>query len=161
MVIASTTNCAQEASAKSPKSWSCLDLFHAAPIERVAMIKSGVPARWAKAMLGDFMRGCGRDLSSLKPSMTAVNRKAALDVRLSLWEGELVLGIAGLIGQIEMMVRDSGTPEGFDASDWFANWAISPLPALGGERPIEYLDTGEGRTVISRLFDQMQSSAYA
>lgn len=59
------------------------------------------------------------------------------------------------------MVRESGAPDGFNASDWFAGWVTSPLPALGGERPIEYLDTWDGRVVISRLLTKMQSGAYA
>lgn len=58
-------------------------------------------------------------------------------------------------------MSESGAPDGFNASDWFAGWVTSPLPALGGERPIEYLDTCDGRAMISHLLDQMQSCAYA
>lgn len=141
--------------------WTCSDVFKAAPIERVAIIKNGLSAHWVKMTLADFMRGCGRELSALKLSQAAINRKAAIDARLSLGKSECALGVAGLIGQIETMVQETGAPDGFNASGWFAGWVTSPLPALGGERPIEYLDTWDGRIVISGLLTQMQSGAYA
>ena len=31
--------------------WSYLDIFNASPVERIAMIKGGVEARWAKTIL--------------------------------------------------------------------------------------------------------------
>lgn len=137
--------------------WTCLDVFHAALSERVAMIKAGVPARWVQATLGDFMRGCGAGVPLPKLSTRTLNRKAAADVRLSLAQSERVVDLAAMIGQVEAMARDSGVIEGFNAATWLADWATSPLPALGGERPIAYLDTWEGRCVVSRLLAQMQS----
>lgn len=143
------------------QNWTCSDVFRATPLERIAIVKSGLPARWVKIALADFMRGCGRELSVLKLSQAAINRKAALDACLSLRKSEYALGVAGLIGQIETMIQETGAPDGFNASGWFAGWVLSPLPALGGERPIEYLDTWDGRIVISRILTQMQSGAYA
>ena len=35
------------------------------------------------------------------------------------------------------------------------------MPALGGERPVELMDTMEGQTLVSNLLAQMQSGAYA
>ncbi|PIB92291.1 MbcA/ParS/Xre antitoxin family protein [Caulobacter sp. FWC2] len=140
--------------------WTCMDAFKAAPIERIAVAKSGLPARWVKLALGDFMLGCGRELSTLKLSQRGIGRMAAIGARLSVGRSECALGIAVLIGQIETMVRASGEPAEFNASNWFAQWVTSPLPALSGERPIEYLDTWDGRVVLSRLLAQMQSSAY-
>lgn len=141
--------------------WTCLDVFNAAPSERLAMIKAGVPARWVKATLGDFLRGCGRDVSLLKLSSTTLNRRGTADARLSLEQSERAVGLAAMIGQAEAMVRESGAADGLDASTWLAGWVTSPLPALGGECPIEYLDTWEGRGIISRFLAQMQSAAYA
>jgi uncharacterized protein (DUF2384 family) len=157
MVAVSTAN----RDADVPQHWTCLDVFRAVLVERIALIKSGVSAHWVKTALGDFMRECGQHLSAAGLSQADVSRKAALNAPLSLGKSECVVGIAGLIGQVEAMVKESGAPEGFNASIWFAEWVISPLPALGGDRPIEYLDTWDGRTVISRLLGQMQSSAYA
>lgn len=137
-----------------------MDAFKAAPIERVTAIKGGLPARWVKVALGDFMLGCGRELSALKLSQRAISRMATTGARLSQERSECALGVAELIGQVEAMMRASGESGEFSASNWFAQWVTSPLPALGGERPIEYLDTWDGRIVISRLLAQMQSGAY-
>jgi hypothetical protein len=58
-------------------------------------------------------------------------------------------------------VRRPGLREGFDASRWVGEWLERPLPALGGAKPAEYMDTMEGQELISRLLAQAQSGAYA
>ena len=72
-----------------------------------------------------------------------------------------MLGLAKLVGQLEAMVEESGDPEGFDALGWLSDWLREPLPALGGNRPIGFLDTMEGQAVVSQALAQMQSGAYA
>jgi hypothetical protein len=67
----------------------------------------------------------------LKLSQATVNRKAARDEMLSLDEGERVIGMVKLIGQVEAMVQESGDPEGFDAAAWVARWLREPLPNTG------------------------------
>jgi uncharacterized protein (DUF2384 family) len=66
-----------------------------------------------------------------------------------------------LVGQLEMIVAESGNPEGFDASEWISNWLSEPLPALGGEKPINFLDTMEGQDLVSDALARIQSGAYA
>lgn len=90
-----------------------------------------------------------------------VDRKVRQQKRLSPEETERVLGVATLVGQVERMVQESGTPDGFDAAVWTAAWLDRPHPALGGARPATLMDTAEGRTLVSRVIAQMQSGAYA
>jgi len=66
-----------------------------------------------------------------------------------------------MVGQIEAMVEASGYPAGFDAAEWLSHWLREPLPALGGDKPINLLDTMEGQALVSRVLAQMQSGAYA
>ena len=66
-----------------------------------------------------------------------------------------------LVGQLEAMVEESGDPDSFDAPGWLSRWLREPLPALGGDKPINLLDTMEGQALISRALAQMQSGAYA
>lgn len=40
---------------------------------------------------------------------------------------------------VEKIVRESGSPEGFDARSWLKAWLTRPTPALGGKRPDEFL----------------------
>jgi putative toxin-antitoxin system antitoxin component (TIGR02293 family) len=141
--------------------WSYLDVFNASPAERIGMIKGGVRARWAKTILHQLALGQGHGLDVLKLSPATVNRKAAADANLSPEEGERVIGMAKLIGQVQAMVEESGNPEGFDAATWLADWLRSPLPAFDGTRPIEFMDTMEGQTMVSNALAQLQSGAYA
>jgi uncharacterized protein (DUF2384 family) len=69
--------------------------------------------------------------------------------------------MARLVGQLEAMVQDSGDPNGFDPTAWMARWLNDPLPALGGTRPIELMDTMEGQALVSTVLAQLQSGAYA
>lgn len=69
-------------------------------------------------------------------------------------------GIASLIAQVQIMVEDSGNPEGFDAATWVGRWIDRPLPALGGQRPAELMDTPDGRALVSNIVACMQSGAY-
>ncbi|MEO9190059.1 MAG: MbcA/ParS/Xre antitoxin family protein [Acetobacteraceae bacterium] len=42
-----------------------------------------------------------------------------------------------------------------------SHWLNDPLPALGGARPIDLMDTMEGQTLVSTTLAQLQSGAYA
>ncbi len=59
------------------------------------------------------------------------------------------------------MVEESGEKTGFSASAWLSSWLAGPLPALGGERPIEFLDTMEGQELVAKLLRQIQGGVYA
>ena len=76
-------------------------------------------------------------------------------------DSERVIGAAKLIGQVQAMVEDSGDTVRFDAAAWMARWLQEPLPAFGGRRPIEFLDTIEGQALVGSALARMQSGAYA
>ena len=52
-------------------------------------------------------------------------------------------------------------PDGFDARAWISQWLREPLPALGGVRPIDLIDTMEGQALVATALEQTQSGAYA
>jgi len=137
------------------------DIFQASNGQRMNLIKSGVSASWAKALFNDLSIGQGPALTALKLSAATVNRKASKGVTLSQEESERVLGMAKLLGQVQAMAEESGVPEGFDASAWLSEWLRTPLPAFHGDRPIDYMDTMEGQTLVSNTLLMMQSGAYA
>jgi len=131
------------------------------PVERVGLIKIGAPS----SMLGVISKdmGLARDkfvrLIGLPPA--TASRKMAKNADLSMDESERLVGLTKLIGQVETMVRASGNPQGFNPAKWFSQWIAQPLPALGGRKPAEFLDTSDGREAVSALLAQMQSGAYA
>jgi putative toxin-antitoxin system antitoxin component (TIGR02293 family) len=140
---------------------SYLEVYRASPLERIALIKHGVRASDAKRMLAALSIGQGTALKALNLSQATVNKKAKQDQTLSPSESERVVGFSKLVGQLEAIVQESGNPEGFDAATWMSNWLNSPVPALGGMRPINLMDTMEGQALVSTTLAQLQSGAYA
>ena len=75
-------------------------------------------------------------------------------------DGERLLGVQRLIGQVDALVREAGEPgAGFDAARWFARWMADPVAALGGLAPQQLLDTADGREAVSTRLYQMTSGA--
>ncbi len=138
-----------------------IDLFRAGAAEKIAFIKKGVPARTAKYLIRGFNLDQKVMLDALSLKTATINRKATKNQVLSADESERVIGLAELLGQVEAMVEESGNPEGFDARTWLANWLRRPVPALGGAKPLEYLDTMKGQMLVSKLLQQMQTGAFA
>lgn len=136
-------------------------LYKAPVLMQVEWIKSGLGARDAKVILGQLRVPQGEALTALHIPVATVNRKAKTNAPLSPAEGERVLGFGRLLGQLQTMVRESGNPEGFDASAWLSAWMSTPVPALGGARPLDLMDTMTGQALISQVLAQMQSGAYA
>ena len=100
-------------------------------------------------------------LEALDLPQSTFNRKAKNEQALTTAESERFVGFAKLIGQVEAMVEESGDPEEFDAPAWVARWLEEPLPALGGERPLDLLDTMEGQALVAATLARVQSGAYA
>jgi putative toxin-antitoxin system antitoxin component (TIGR02293 family) len=124
------------------------------------MIKAGIGAAAAKDVFADLAFGQGPALKALSLSAATVNRKAKQSQTLSTGDSERVIGLAKLVGQVEAMVAESGEPAGFDAPGWLSRWLQDPLPALGGRRPVELIDTNEGQALISTVLSQIQAGAY-
>lgn len=136
-------------------------LYRGDPQARIAAIRQGIPA----AMVGQLSTTMGMSkellLGSLGLSRATISRKERDASVLSKDESERVLGVASLIGKVQTMVEESGSPDGFDAPRWVADWMTKPLPALGGATPASYMDTFEGQKLVIDLLSMSQSGAYA
>lgn len=131
------------------------------PDERVQWIRRGVKAAEVKDLVALMNVSQSLFFKQLKLSRATIDRKAAKGEDLSAEDSERVVGMSKLIGQVQTMVNESGSPEGFNAAHWLAQWMEQPLSALGGERPADYMDTIEGQSLVSNLLAKMQSGAYA
>lgn len=136
-------------------------LFRFDPMQRVEIVKQGMPAGLLVLIAEDMAISKDKLYATLGLARATVNRKLAAQATLNRDESERVLGIARLVGQVETMVQESGDPKGFDAAKWVARWLDAPLPALGGRRPAELMDTADGRAVVSDLLARIQSGAYS
>lgn len=136
-------------------------LFRATVLERVQMIRRGLPAS-VLVQIGRRMDIPNERLyATLRLPRSTVVRKIQNNAILSAEHSERVIGLERLIGQVEAMVAQSGNPEGFDADRWLGEWLERPLPALGGSKPADFMDTMEGQELVARLLAQAQSGAYA
>lgn len=136
-------------------------VYRLGPLERIEMIKRGVPAEEVAKIAKTIGRPKERLFKVLGLPRATVNRQALSKQQLALAQGERVLGFSKLVGQVQVMVEQSGDPRGFDAARWVADWLDRPVSALGGRCPAEYMDTAEGQELVSGLIAKIQSGAYA
>jgi putative toxin-antitoxin system antitoxin component (TIGR02293 family) len=138
-----------------------LRLFHTSVVDRVNIVKSGVPAPYVTvlaARMGMPKDKFYRTIGLMRPT---VDRKVRASMLLNSDESARVMGIARLVGQAQSLVLDSAGAQDFDAARWVAAWLDRSLTALGGKRPGEFMDTADGRTLVADLLAQQQSGAYA
>jgi uncharacterized protein (DUF2384 family) len=116
---------------------------------------------WLWKQKGSSPIGQGAGFKALNLSIATVNKKAKQGGTLSPEESERVVGFAKLVGQLEAMIQDAGDPANFDAGAWMARWLTEPLPAFGGLRPADLMDTMEGQGLVAAALGKIQSGAYA
>lgn len=137
------------------------DLFAMPPLDRADLVKKGAPSDMVGVISREMDISKERFVRIVGLPRATVTRKIASRTDLSADESERLVGLAKLIGQVEAMVRECGAPAGFKPAKWFGEWIARPVPALGGRKPEEFLDTSDGREAIGKLLAQMQSGAYA
>ncbi len=135
--------------------------YQADPMELVTLVKRGVTAESVQALAKLMSMSKERLADTLGLASATVNRKSRDQKPLSSDESSRVIGMARLVGQVQAIVEESGDPEGFDAASWVSQWLEQPLPALGGRRPAELMDTPEGQNLVSNLVARLQTGAYA
>ena len=136
-------------------------LYRATPRERISLIKQRVRAADAKHLFTDLTISQGVGFKALNLATATVNKKAKQGDLLTPEESERVIGFAKLVGQVEIMLEESGADPNFDARAWLACWLTEPLAAFGGTRPADLLDTMEGQGLVATALAQLQSGAYA
>ena len=146
---------------KSAKALTASGLYYATELERVTIIRQGLPANILVQISSALDISNDLLFSTLAFPRSTVVRKIQNNEMLSAEQSERVVGLERLVGQVEAMVEQSGNPEGFDAGRWVGDWLQRPLPALGGEKPAEFMDTMEGQNLVARFLAQSQSGAYA
>lgn len=140
---------------------SYVGYYDASSVDRIGIVKAGLPARLLTTLADDMHVTRERLYRWLGIARATANRKVKADEVLSQDESERALGIARLVGFVEKIVAESGEPAGFDSARWTATWLERPNNALGGKTPGDFMDTTDGRALVAGLVAQMQSGAYA
>lgn len=136
-------------------------LARATTIERVEMVKAGLPAAFLVFMAHRMSIPKEKLYATIGVSRATVDRKVRAKKLLSQDESERALGLARLVAQVETIVKESGNLEGFDPARWLAEWLEEPQSSLGGKRPAELMDTADGRGLVADLVARSQTGAYA
>jgi putative toxin-antitoxin system antitoxin component (TIGR02293 family) len=147
--------------AGSVKPTDFVRVYGLAPAERIQLVKRGILASHVVTVARSVGQPKEHLMRVLGLPRATVDRKARAKQSLTVAQGERLLGFAKLVGQVQVMVEQSGDPAGFDAAKWLGEWLERPLPALGGKRPSEYMDTSEGQQLVAGLLAKAQSGAYA
>ncbi len=137
------------------------NVFLASRGERFELIEQGVPATMLLSTIKDMGITQDRAFAILGFPRSTMAKKIAEGKVLDPKDSTLVIGLRRLIGQVDVMVAQSGNPKGFDAAKWVAAWLEAPTPALDGKCPAEFMHLPEGQEMLSSLLAQMQSGAYA
>jgi hypothetical protein len=94
-------------------------------------------------------------------SGTAITTVAAAGDMDSVGEGAAMPALESrLIKQVELLLRESGNTEPFDAAAWVERWLRRPNHALGGAAPELYLHTPQGEALLSHLIGAMAAGSY-
>ncbi len=95
------------------------------------------------------------------PSATAA-RKSAAGAVIDGRAGLATMGMIKLLGIAQDIVQDSTSPEaeGFDTAKWLGQWIERPQPALGGQKPADFLDTPTGVEMVAQVLGAVRSGAY-
>ncbi len=136
-------------------------LFKTSALERDSFIREGVPVGYVDNLADRLGESRSKLYILLRIPRATAARKKSENVRLNLDSSDRVIGFAKLIGQVETIIQESGNPEGFDAAHWLKGWISRPLAALGNRRPEEFMDTSDGRDMISQVLARGQSGAYS
>lgn len=136
--------------------------YQAAPMELVEIIRRGLSPDDLTSTSAAMHLPQERIFRMLKMPSSTIKRKLASQKRFSPEQSEHLLGLQKLIGQVEVMVAESGRDtRAFNAATWVAQWLDEACPALGNQKPGDFMDTGTGQELVSNLLAQMQSGAYA
>lgn len=137
------------------------EVYLAAPVKRVELIRKGVLVVDLRQTIEKMGLTSEQTFQMLNFPRSTIGRKMAANKTLTTEQSERFIGLQRLIGQVELMVQQSGATTGFDAAKWVAQWLEQPSAALGGKRPADFMDTVQGQAIVSDLLAQMQSGAYA
>ncbi len=135
--------------------------YRQSPDEVIEIVRQGVPAERLIEIGDRLHRSRAWLFLTLKLPRSTMDHKIRQHERLSPEHSERVVGLERLIGQVQAMVEGADAAQDFDACRWIGQWLDRPVPALGGAKPADFMDTLQGQALVSRLLAQSQSGAFA
>ncbi len=137
-------------------------LRNAALRDHVRLERQGVPV----GVVRDLIDRSGIPARTLQEAAgipkAIFSKKIQGKTRVSGAPGQAVVGMLNLINAVEYMVCRDPAPgaENFDAEAWVGSWIQSPIPALGGQRPVDLMGTPAGRQAVMRVVTADREGVY-
>jgi len=135
--------------------------YHQSPTEVIEIVRQGVPAERLIEIGVCLHRSKEWLFHTLKLPRSTMDHKIRQHQRLSPEHSERVVGLERLIGQVQAMVEAAEAASDFNACRWVGQWLDRPVPALGGAKPADFMDTLQGQALVSRLLAQSQAGVFA
>ncbi|MDR9468616.1 MbcA/ParS/Xre antitoxin family protein [Marinospirillum sp.] len=112
--------------------------------------RKGIPGQWVKSIINatGFREMFVSILNVSSANLNRVYRKKSLDKEAS----EEVLDAVRLLNQ---------ATEVWESRELASEWLRSPVPALGGEKPINLFDTFEGRRWVSQVLNKIEHGDFS
>ena len=99
-------------------------------------------------------------MAALSDTTTELNPTGEVSEGAAVGAGKEAAARERLIQQVELLLRESGHSEPFDAAAWVDRWLRRPNHALGGAAPELYLHTPGGEALLGRLIGAMAAGSY-
>jgi len=131
------------------------------PYQAWCAAHADVPALTLEIIAEDLGVPSHRVANWLGLSSRAMSRKVRLRRNLSVSESERVLALARIIGQLASTDASSDAQALEAVLRWLGSWFERPVPALAGLPPSAFMDTAEGRQLVSLTVTQILVGSYA
>lgn len=135
-------------------------LYQESEIERIGLIKNGIPASIIEDIVSEMQISKKRLLSILDFPRETIRRKLRQDAMLSTVQSERVVGLMCLIGQVAVMIDNHDELMDFNVLQWVGEWLEQPVPALGNAKPADFMGTVKGGQIVARLLLQSQAGVF-
>jgi len=136
------------------------DMARATPLERVEMIRRGLPPELLMDLAYDLRLSEDNLMLYLGLHRVRVRQKVVDEDRLSPRESEGVMALAVFLGETLLGLGaavEGGPDVNLDAAAWLGRWLRTPHAELEHRAPLQFMDLAQGRAVVAALLDQVRA----
>jgi putative toxin-antitoxin system antitoxin component (TIGR02293 family) len=131
-------------------------------LQKIEFERNGVPVPVIKELSRKLNVSAMQMFNYLGIAKATATKKERAGENVTGSGGHAAIGMVELLVAAEKIVSNSTAEEarGFDTAAWLGRWIERPQAALGGRRPMEFLDTPGGAQLVMRLLTSIESGSY-
>lgn len=129
------------------------ELARATPLERIEMIRRGLPPMLVLDLACDLRLSEDNLMVYLGLVRADVRQKLIDEERLTPHDSDRVMALAMLLGDTlrAHAAADVSADAALAAVSWLGKWLRSPLGELEHRAPLQFMDTAYGRSLVASL----------